>query len=259
MKMCLYGETLLKLAALSEVCCIGNQIPNLTDNAAPTGFIAVVVCLSLIIIASCIAIFFLLRDHSQSDAERARRRQLRRYQQASPEVLHGQSWSTKLGTVLGFGGKPKENVRTGRGGRPGWIQASGDDWEYDSDEERHPAGELTEISKSTAYFPPHDSPFRPPVDHQVPSPGHFDLYGGPGHQYSQARSASSHSHVPSIHSRLSQEDSAPTSPIRRTASPEHISEVEDDSPSNGAGRQFSTQSGSSMWTQGGGTKFIEGV
>jgi len=222
------------------------------------GFIALVVFLILIILASCTAIFFLLRDHSQHDEERARRRPSR-YQPASNPSSADQSWSTKLGTMFGFGSKPKDRAKTGRGG---WIRASSDEWEYDSDEDRHLAGgELAEMSKPTSYSPPRDRPFRPPIDQYSPPESstavHFDPYGGPGRHYSKGRSPSSHSHMPSIHSRLSEDDSSSTFHIPRTASPDASGAAQE--PSGGAGRQFSTQSGSSMRTQDGGTKFIERI
>jgi hypothetical protein len=118
-------------------------------STSMSGFIALVVCLSVLIVGLCTAVYILLRDHSPTDEERAVRRQLsqrRRGQQqadsSSPFTYASSSaapvtLTQKIGGMFGRGAATDENhaKNGGKGGR-GWIRAgSGDDWETSADGE----------------------------------------------------------------------------------------------------------------------------
>lgn len=115
------------------------------------GFIALVVCLSVLVLGLFIAVFILLRDHLPSDEERAVRRQISRrhreqpsstsnpfiYNSSSTTDANQESIGKKIGSMFGMnadsansGGKrTKKGVRGGQG----WVQAgSGDEWDTDS-------------------------------------------------------------------------------------------------------------------------------
>jgi hypothetical protein len=111
------------------------------------GFIALVVCLSVAVVALCTAVYVLLRDHSPSDEERTVRRQIcqRRREQEQSESMKSFTYDSsstppatlaqKIGSFVGVGPKSNENgtTRSKKGGKngKGWVQAgSGDNWEH---------------------------------------------------------------------------------------------------------------------------------
>ena len=114
-----------------------------TFSTPVPGFIALVVCLSVLIVGLCTAVYILLRDHSPTDEERAVRRQLsqrRREQQqadsSSPFTYASSSaapmtLTQKIGGVFGRGAAADKNhAKNGGKGGKGWIRAgSADDWE----------------------------------------------------------------------------------------------------------------------------------
>ncbi|KAL0062478.1 hypothetical protein AAF712_010611 [Marasmius tenuissimus] len=114
------------------------------------GFIALIVCLVMVIAVSCTAIFFLLRDHEPTDAERAARRQRRYTHQTVPSsssYMYDPSstpskkglWAKVVGVfdknTTGSSTSTKNRKKNGKGtdgvaGSAGWIQAgSGDEWD----------------------------------------------------------------------------------------------------------------------------------
>ncbi|KAK0210154.1 hypothetical protein DFS33DRAFT_261936 [Desarmillaria ectypa] len=227
------------------------------------GFIALVVSLSLIILISCIAIFFLLREGEPSDEERAARR--RRYRQQALEYTYGptsspqSSWSSKVKSI--FGG----NSGSSKGSKRGWVQAgSGDEWESESIEEgRHPDVSQRGSMQMT-YSPPLDAPFHPPLQpSESASSVRFDTQGAPVLPYlSSMSSPSLHPSLPNIHSRISSPTpSDPLSPGHdRVVSPEPIAPAHvDNAVEHHEGRKSSGQSGTSVRTFNGGTKFLEAL
>lgn len=129
--------------------------PSKRDSApriggSQAGFIALVVGLTVIILASCVAIYILLRDHDPSPRERQARRTRRAPSDAAAAATHKAPWAT-LGGM--FGAK-------GRDGH--WIQASGDAWEADEADRR----EMAAV----------DAPFRPPPAHTPSASQSFGSY-----------------------------------------------------------------------------------
>jgi len=116
-------------------------------NGSSGGFIAIVVCLSVLVVGLFAAVFILLRDHEPTDEERAVRRQLsrrRREQQDSLSPFTYASSSTtpltltqKIGSMFGKGTTTDQSDggnKTKKSGQ-GWVQASGDEWETNIDGE----------------------------------------------------------------------------------------------------------------------------
>lgn len=117
------------------------------------GFIALIVCLSVLILGLFIAIFILLRDYEPTDEERAIRRQLsqrHREQRQSdlsfayaPSSANPLTLTQKIGGMFGMDTVADQNnggqqTKKGNKGGHGWIQASGeegDDWDADMDGE----------------------------------------------------------------------------------------------------------------------------
>ncbi|ESK85200.1 hypothetical protein Moror_11024 [Moniliophthora roreri MCA 2997] len=162
-------------------------------GGSSAGFIALIVCLVMIIVISCTAIFFLLRDHEPSDAERAARR-TRRYAHQSvpssssytydPSSTPAKGWLSSLRSLFGkrsSGSTTSNRNRKGaRGPGAGWVQAgSGDEWDLDSDDEANYRSRgmvgisQTPLSLSMSHAPTsytqtatvdndRDPPFKPP-------------------------------------------------------------------------------------------------
>ncbi|TRM68139.1 hypothetical protein BD626DRAFT_565000 [Schizophyllum amplum] len=128
------------------------------------GFIALVVVLSLIVLALCTAVFILLRDHSPSDDERRNRRS-HRYQAPAPNFDFKYSPAADMASATAPAPSVLDRLRRlipGRKRSPeatrmrGWVQTAGDEWDDDVSDLRHGR-------KDTAYDgAPRDSPFRPP-------------------------------------------------------------------------------------------------
>ncbi|KAK7438376.1 hypothetical protein VKT23_017987 [Stygiomarasmius scandens] len=158
------------------------------------GFVALVVCLSLIIIAACTAIYFILRHDNDlpsrsttnSDPERATRRNKYHHHTPVPSssYVYGEStstpsrtWLAALGgmfsgasSVKGHSRGPTSSSEAGprSKSRGGWMQAaSGDEWDDDDHDtfQRPSRINITNPSPAMpmAYSPGLDSPFRPPV------------------------------------------------------------------------------------------------
>lgn len=118
------------------------------------GFVALIVCMGVLVVGLCAAIFILLRDHEPTDEERAIRRRIsqrhREQQSGSPSSFTYSSFSTsaptltqKIWGIFGVGSDDNNKENGGRKinhrnrGGQGWVQAGfGDDW--DSDRETHP-------------------------------------------------------------------------------------------------------------------------
>ncbi|KAJ7785398.1 hypothetical protein B0H14DRAFT_3506954 [Mycena olivaceomarginata] len=207
----------------------------LTPREAPRiggsegGFIGLVVGLIVIILGSCVAIYFLLRDHAPSDRDREIRREERR-SSVSPSR---KPWSEKLGGFFGCGpASANANVKRNSKSGHGWIQASGDAWEADEAERRGRGEEMVAV----------DAPFSPPmVDPYAPEHNSYSYestdsvsYDMGGERYTPI--------IPAFH-------------IPRSASPDSSapSTVKEQQSRD---RHFSVDS---VKTFEGGTKFIEGL
>jgi hypothetical protein len=144
---------------------VERDIPNIKGSRG--GFIALIVCLSVLVVGICIAVFILLRDHEPTDEERDVRQQLsrrHREQQSessspftyNPSSTNPPTLTQKIGGIFGMAADDnnrtsKTRSRSGshrnRAGQ-GWIQArSGDDW--DSDTDRETAARTRGLSGST--------------------------------------------------------------------------------------------------------------
>ncbi|TFL01079.1 hypothetical protein BDV98DRAFT_604871 [Pterulicium gracile] len=120
-------------------------------NGSSAGFIALVVCLSLVIVGSCVAVYILLRDHEQSDGERSARNAARKlrdqppsptyvYHTSYPSTSAAESSISKFRRLLPFGLGGKLH----HGGRR-WTRAgSSDDWGCEP--AGSPSGGMTELS-----------------------------------------------------------------------------------------------------------------
>lgn len=243
----------------------------------------------MVILVSCTAVFYILRNHPPSDNERANRRQRNRYQHQSVPTLSSfnynnsstpsQSLSGSLGRMFGIKGRSDDSnrndgtkVKMGKGGQ-GWVQAgSGDEWDDDSgDERRRTEGlpQLREVSgqvPQVGLSPAFDKPFSTTIFSSYPtsesnSSDRVDLHALPGLSYKDGQSPSPQSTLPNIHTQISSASSsgAPSPAPIRTASPEPIPGSSTDNLADKDGRKFSTQSVVSVRTFQGGTKFIESL
>lgn len=191
----------------------------------PLGFIALVVCLSLLVVGLCVGVYILLRDHLPTDEERAMRRQMssrrHREQQQSTQLdtastspltsNNANSMSAASPTSLTqrisgmFGMHPaddhykKRRTKKGSRGGQGWVQASsGDEWDLEADSEVGPAqtrslGPSVRLAERSAGGPV-DAPFIPPQP-IAPQP-----------RYAQADSVSSIHDLVNISNRSSRTD-----------------------------------------------------
>ncbi|KAJ7145918.1 hypothetical protein C8R44DRAFT_845263 [Mycena epipterygia] len=195
------------------------------------GFIGLVVGLIVFILGSCVAIYILLRDHEPSPHDREARRHAQDTPARYPSAPNGRApWSAKLAAMLPFN-TPSGGTKTRKGGH-GWIQASGDAWEAD-EVDRGRSREMSGL----------DAPFRPPTDPYTAS----SLYSSESIAYDPVPVTR---YAPTLDS------------IPRSASPESESTVHPGDNNNDTRsklRHFSIESGASVRTFEGGTKFIEGL
>lgn len=268
-------------------------------NGSSGGFIAIVVCLSVLVVGLFAAVFILLRDHEPTDEDRAVRRQLsrrRREQQDSSSPFTYTSSSTtpltltqKIGRMFGTGAttdqnnggkKTKNRSKSGQG----WVQASGDEWEIGIDGEN----EVQTRSLSSQQTPRDIGEFQGIrlADRSIARDGgsvNFP-FQPPQPPYTQSNSTSSVQNLynpytasstpPPLRTpvtRLQTTDSvSPSSPSIISASsaaralsgspePYATGSIDDLRPKGE--RQFSTQSGASISTRTShtGTKFIESL
>ncbi|EIW86136.1 hypothetical protein CONPUDRAFT_78618 [Coniophora puteana RWD-64-598 SS2] len=275
------------------------EIPEI--DGSPAGFIALVVVLSVIILASCIAVFFLLRDHEPSDAQRAARRsRYMREIEREASTADGGPGSTappSLTERMKRIWRTKGYASASRRGSGGWVQATGDEWETSSangdDHDtgmRVVGGTKLKVDIPRAYADPYarsDYPASsenghsqsqahgaggPPVrivDSPVTSEA-FDPFRIPSEYLDPFHDAQTKQPPPSVsHGHYDVEDpmaerriSIRTVTAERALSPirtrgddiEAMSPVEVRNP-----KHFSTQSGASVRTFEGGTKFLEGL
>jgi hypothetical protein len=216
------------------------------------GFIALVVCLILVIVVACASIFFLIRQDSSEEQQRARQRQLRYQHQPvlssssytyDPSSTPSKSWLASLQGI--FPGTTRYNAVRRMKGRDGWIQATGDEWEDDSGDERLRSMGNTQYN---AYSPALDPPFRPPgiVTTESTSTVHFV--------------PRSDSRIPN---RFTSSSESPTlSPVEipaipRSDSPESVSTIPQPPFPVPENRKDSVSSDISTRTSG--SKFIEGI
>ncbi|KIY68763.1 hypothetical protein CYLTODRAFT_489489 [Cylindrobasidium torrendii FP15055 ss-10] len=116
------------------------------------GFIALVVCLCLIIVAACIAIFFLLRTRDPTDSERARRRHANEQAHRYPKAK--ETMASKLSRIFSSN-KPSPVLRTAEKTHQGWVRASQrDEWDtasFDEGSQHLTVGDNTQQLYSPAY------------------------------------------------------------------------------------------------------------
>lgn len=167
------------------------ETPQIGGSSA--GFIALVVCLVMIIVVSCSAIFYLLKYNDPSDAERGARRQRRYAHQSVPSSSYtydpsstpSKGWFNKVTSIFNkrtsgssTSSKGRKNgkrgdglkVKLGSSNSSGWVQAgSGDEW--DSGDDGVGGGNRTRdmaTAGASPLFTPNpyshtvDSPFVPP-------------------------------------------------------------------------------------------------
>ncbi|KIM87379.1 hypothetical protein PILCRDRAFT_814889 [Piloderma croceum F 1598] len=267
----------------------GRELPKINGSSA--GFIALIVCLSVLIVGLCTAVFILLRDHSPSDEERAVRRQLsqRRREQTQAESssftyssssIPPVSLARKVGCMFGIGATADEKKRSKKGGKSGkgWIQAGSED---ESENEVQPRsisglqkqGDVEEVhsiklaDRSTARDDgPIDPPFRPPQTpySQTDSTSSVRLYNPytpsstpPPLRTAVTRLRSTDSPSPSSASSLALSSTARV--LSGSPEPYAADSIDDIHPPGE--RHFSTNSGGSISTRTShtGTKFIESL
>jgi len=235
------------------------------------GFIALVVVLSIIIVISCTAVFFLLRNHEPTEQERAIRRERSRRYREEPDFSTTLPLREKIGNIFSFwdkkgGGRGLYSKRrTGRG----WVQAgSGDEWEPESDHEddaeiRPYPGRRThhfgnDDSSPSSDHRMVDSPFRSP-------PSDSDLHPYISGSYVDPFSKDlQHSHFSPTESDIDRSRSPVSLSSPSSISASHVTSAVLHESGSGDGihhdqRQFTAQSGTSVRTFEGGTKFIESL
>ena len=99
-------------------------------GGSPVGFWVLVVSLALIVIICCIAIFWLLKTHEPTSAERARRKAKREVEKSSAEIVSTSEGSNprglkeRIGRFFGRGGwtKPNDDIEVQKAfpGDPDW-------------------------------------------------------------------------------------------------------------------------------------------
>ncbi|KAG7089830.1 hypothetical protein E1B28_011477 [Marasmius oreades] len=216
------------------------ETPQIGGSSA--GFIALVVCLCMIIVITCTAIFFLLKHNDPTDAERAARRQ-RRYAHQSvpssasytydPSSTPSKGWFSKVTDIFNNNeargsstqSKNRKNNKRGDGlkmklgGSPtGWVQAgSGDEWDLGEEGDRGrihttdtaTVGSSPLIPTPNPYSRGIDSPFSPPMARESVSSTYFDSHTVPGlSPIAGHRSDSPSSHPPALVTQ-----SNPSSPV----------------------------------------------
>ena len=237
-----------------------------------SGFIALVVCLALIIIVSCTAVFFLIRDQKAYDQQQAHRPYHRTATHPSSYLYNNnsapKSWRTRF-AMFGHRDTNANNqtrpdtsrVKIKGSGVHGWLQAGlEDDWEGDLVEERRQNLARLGVREVSAQNPPSVISV-PSIVGALPvsrsnsdstSSVRFDLSPVRG-LANHDRHPSPHPTLPNIHSQISSPSSSPAPSPMRVRSPEPV-------PGRTAldsSRQLSSPP--SVRTFPGGTKFIESL
>ncbi|KAF9009559.1 hypothetical protein BDQ17DRAFT_1348344 [Cyathus striatus] len=255
-----------------------------------TGFIIVVVVLVIIIVTAGSAAIYLWRDNaSTNDIRRSKHaRYHKKHASGTPLIVYGAdagdspSWFARLGKLPGlrklnrFTANSDKGIPLDRADTGGWTHArSGSDFSYSGDRvpQFFSEGARPEAPKRT--HSPSTQPRSILSGSSIPSPRHsivssdsslnvrFELQGIRGLSYPDRFSPSPQPTLPSIHRQLSSHSSSNSSPQfsppigLRTTSPELAPESQRHASSQG--RQNSSQSGHSVMTFEGGTKFIEGL
>jgi hypothetical protein len=251
---------------------VSNQA-DASPTCLPPGFIALVVCLALVIIVSCTAVFFLVRNQKAYDHEQGRRRPYHRTSGRNPSsYLYNddrapKTWHMRLATLFGRRGA-NESIRVRsdpsrvktKGTQPhGWVQAGvEDDYEVDLEERRLAAqsGVRQVYAQSPSSVISAPSIIRPVgvsrSNSDSNSSVHFDL--GPVRGLGNYdRHPSPHPTLPNIHSQLSSPSSSPAPSPMRIRSPEPVA---GDSTPDIRPQLSSSQS---VRTFSGGSKFIESL
>lgn len=234
-------------------------------------FVALVVCLTLVIIASCTAVIFLIRDQKAHDQGQAHRRPYHRTSgrhSSSYSYTNGpasKSWRARLATFFGRRGvnansQVRPDMKMKGSSDHGWVQASlDDDWEVDLVEERRKMAAHLEAREGSSLISPSvtsvPSMIHPPVSRSnsdSTSSVRFDLSPVRG-MTSYDRHPSPHPTLPNIHSQLSSPSSSPAPSPIRVGSPEPITR----GTTPDSSRQFIPPP--SVRTFPGGSRFIEGL
>ncbi|KII89384.1 hypothetical protein PLICRDRAFT_53820 [Plicaturopsis crispa FD-325 SS-3] len=234
-------------------------------NGSSGGFIALIVCLILIIIVSCGAVFYLLRNHEPSKRDRElRRARTHHYQQRANDLASSSPFNysaSDTSTPQSLKDRVTGALRIGRGVRgQGWTQAaSGDDWEVrgeGADRHLEHAGPSPPVGVSFAAPPSRSRPDSPSTaeayrEMESASSVHVDLYS-PGSAYAFPNQSRTPDRVASPTRHVSVTGSM------RSESPDVLSSPEGAyTPIRESSRHMSTQSGMTIRTFEGGTKFIE--
>lgn len=177
--------------------------PAIADAPAFPGFIALVVFLSLIIVGSCVAVFFLLRTHAPSSDSQHWRPAHGRSESSAPFASHMRMGSADTVSSLGgvkekLAGMFQATLTFGRTrgarapsqpGGGGWTQAAHDEWDSGDDEEaelgmraapHHTAVVTPGHSQHTSHHAPgpYDPHHPPAADPYAPGAGSFVVVQG---------------------------------------------------------------------------------
>jgi len=194
---------------------VERQVPKIDGSSG--GFIALVVCLSLLIVGLCIAVFIQLRNFEPTDEERTIRRQLGRRHRSNPSSLFAYTSSTtspaqltqKIASVFGIGTtenngrkKMKKGSKSGRD----WLQAPGEEWEADMN------GTNVQTRSLSGLQNPHDTGEPRGIrlaDHRSISKDDSPLHP-PFQASQQSYSSSSNSSVQDIHNPFTRSSMTPS-------------------------------------------------
>lgn len=254
-------------------------IITLSHNKLLKAFIALIVILVVIILVSLAAVIYLIREEHSGDEERTNRHLSTRYQHPSPALSSpftykspvesdSLQWTNYLNARNWFGRTNPAPQKIPTINDQGWMPtSSGSEFETYSVDEFSPTRTLrsgnTTMREGSPLANPHSVVHGDTVSpHRIPSPlslsdsvssARFDLHEVPNISSSDRFAQLNY---PNIHTHLV----SPTS-LSPPPSPGPIPDSRSDSPNyaNGQGRLFATQSGLSIRTFEGGTKFIEAL
>jgi len=253
------------------------EIPKIGGSSA--AFIALIVILVVIILVSLTAAIYLIREERSGDEERTNRHLSARYQHPlpaspspfaykSPAESNSLQWTSYLNARNWFGRTNPAPQATATRNDRGWMPtSSGSEFETYSVDEFSPTRTLrsgnTTMREGSPLANPRSVVHGDVVSpHRIPSPlslsdsvssARFDL-----HETQNVSSSDRFVQLnyPNIHTHLVSPTSSSPSP-----SPGPIPDSRSDSPNyaDGQGSLFATQSGLSIRTFEGGTKFIEAL
>jgi len=245
----------------------------------------------LIIIASCTAVFLLLREERTQDQESQHYRSRSRPDSSYSKAASGK-WYSRILDLSGSGSRSKHTrsdksqTKDARRGQ-GWLQpVKSAGWDSDSDEEQPtPKVQLNNHSSATVRMKEYEhstNTMRPSTGGSSPAPvsrafsASSDISFSTMHLesqpirnlgYTDVYAPTPQRSIPSIQSQVNSPSTSPSPPgvLRQpnrmlSTSPISVQNVPSTDPSiEGAVRQFSTHSGLSVRTFESGSKFIEAL